>query len=109
LTNLEIGVYLYQDKEIEMKLTKAQQTTLNTIARNGGEMNGFAGQKGFYTLSVSVLSRLGLIEELGSCDCRRNEDGKHTVNHTILVGQKHGESFYNRVRITELGCKNVTV
>lgn len=89
------------------KLSKAQITTLGTISKWGGEMNTFAGQKGFYCLSVDALAKKGLIEKLGHCACcwpkSETEPTPCDREHTVLVGQKGGEHFYGRVRITDAG------
>lgn len=89
------------------KLSKAQITTLGTIIKWDGEMNTFAGQKGFYCLSIDALEKKGMIEKLGHCACYWPES--ETVptpcdrEHTVLVGQKGGEQFYGRVRVTPAG------
>lgn len=82
-----------------MKLTNAQTKTLRTIAANGGEMNGWAGQKGFYCLSLAPLVRMGLLEDIGTCDCYRHE--ACNIEHTTLEGQREGHLAYGRVKLTE--------
>ncbi len=71
-------------------LTSAQAKTLQTIRDNGGMMNGYAGQPGFYTKSIDPLAALGLIEKLGTCRCMAHEP----------CSMKHPEGIkYNVVRI----------
>jgi hypothetical protein len=55
-----------------MKLSRAQATTLQTVIDNGGEMNGYSGQKGFYVPSLGNLVKRGLLEDLGTT---RDDDG----------------------------------
>lgn len=74
-----------------MKLTKAQQTTLDTINERG-EMNAFSKTPGFYCASVPALARMGVIIHLGTCGCFHG--GAHTFEHKT-------ESGYNIVRAKE--------
>lgn len=70
-----------------VKISPAQEKTLRTIAANGGEMDGYAGQKGFSVNSLPPLVRAGLIEDLGT---KYTEDGENFAT-------------YNRSRITPDG------
>jgi hypothetical protein len=70
-----------------MKVTAAQTKTLKTIAANGGEMDGYAGQKGFYCASIIPLERLGLLEQLGT-------------KHKMVNGVSVGFETYCRVKLT---------
>ncbi len=49
-----------------MKLSRAQATTLRTVINNGGEMDGYCGQKGFSVPSLSNLVKRGLLDDLGT-------------------------------------------
>lgn len=69
------------------KITAAQAMTLRTIAANGGEMDGYAGQKGFRTASTGPLAAKGLLELLGTT---RTPDGTAFLT-------------YNRVKLTAAG------
>jgi hypothetical protein len=73
------------------KLSRAQETTLRTIRANGGEMDGYAGQPGFYVNSLGPLLRQGLLEDLG------------TTRSYDEAGVCTGFATYNRVRMTEAG------
>jgi len=70
-----------------IKISNAQATTLRTISSNGGEMDGYAGQKGFYCNSVTPLAKKGFLEYLGTTP---RMDGDRQV----------GFLTYNRVKLT---------
>lgn len=82
-------------------LTKAQATTLRTIVANGGEMNGYAGQPGFYCNSKTPLKRLGLVESIECDGCR--EHGWHASKCQRPLPGRGGNACYDRMRITEAG------
>lgn len=71
-----------------MKVTNAQAKTLRTIAANGGEMDGYAGQTGFYVNSLRPLHRAGFLESLGTTP---KMEGDRQVGYLT----------YNRVKLTE--------
>jgi hypothetical protein len=71
------------------QLTRAQDITLRTIAANGGEMDGWAGQMNFYCKSLDPLVRKGMLKKLGT---KRTDDDKHY-------------EWYDRHRITDEGWK----
>ncbi len=86
------------------KLSPAQIKTLTTIAANGGEMNTYAGQRGFYTHSIKPLARLGLVERVEGCEpCAANDDWANEVCARPLAGQGGGGRCYGRIRITTEG------
>lgn len=88
-----------------VKLSQAQATTLHTMLANGGEMNGYAGQRGFYCNSIPVLVRRGLVERLDMCEACSNRPaaGVAVTCQRPLAAQKGGGSCYNRVRVTNSG------
>lgn len=90
-------------------MSEAQGKTLRTMIARGGEMNGYAGQPGFYCNSVNPLIRMGLLERVDMCEgCRANNRRDFATDPTVpcerpLTGQKGGQSCYRRVRVTETG------
>lgn len=82
---------------VNTKITNAQRKTLATIIANGGEMNGWAGQKGFYCNSVPVLTRQHLIEPV-NCPC-----GTECTATEGFTCPTDGQDYYHRVRITDAG------
>jgi hypothetical protein len=89
------------------KLTKAGISTLRVVAAAGGTLNGWAGQKGFYTLSVDKLIRDGYLSDVPDCDnCaayRRGETPTRNCEAPLTFQGNDRESCYNRVRITDTG------
>lgn len=99
------------------KMSAAQIKTLGTLIARGGEMNSYAGQKGFYTNSVAVLHRLGYVTKPYSCGGTHGDTSSWsiaggtvttpglpcTVEHTELVGQGGGKDAYGRITITDAG------
>lgn len=73
-------------EEHTVKITKTQGMTLRTIAANGGEMDGYQGQKGFRTTSLAPLVKAGLLVRLGT-----------------TYTEKGGFATYNRHGITAAG------
>jgi hypothetical protein len=84
-------------------LSKAQIKTLRTLIARGGEMNGYAGQPGFYCNSKRPLVTAGMVEHVTQCDgCA--EHGYYAEQCVRpLAGQKGGNACYGRIRITEAG------
>ena len=90
------------------KLSTAQLKTLRTIIAAGGEMNGYAGQPGFYGNSVRPLADRGLLERIPACaPCAANDDWENEVCERPLAGQKGGQRSYARVRVTPTGREAV--
>lgn len=79
------------------KLSDAQWKTLTTLEFNGGMMNGWSGQRRFYTISLPALKRLGMIERV-ECPC--GPTCSATEGYTCPAD---GTIYYDRVRITEAG------
>lgn len=90
--------------------SKAQDKTLRTVVANGGEMNGYAGQRGFDGRSVETLVSAGLLECVADCASCSSSDDVFDAGHVCdrpLAGQRGGERCWDRVRITETGRKLV--
>lgn len=87
------------------KPTTAQMKTLRTIIANGGEMNGYAGQPGFYCNSLTAMVRKGFLEDVEPCaTCTANyKDGADKVCDRPLYGKSGVQRCYGRVRITDAG------
>jgi hypothetical protein len=85
------------------KLSAAQTKTLGTIVANGGEMNGWAGQRGFYCNSIGPLTRMGLVEPV-HCPGGPNHYDEHFNNEAdAYICPINGIQYYGRVRITTAG------
>lgn len=93
--------------EPPVNLTPAQIRTLRTIIANGGEMNGFAGQRGFRTNSLPPLRRRGLIESVPDCaNCADADifDHDHVCYRPLPEGTARMiNCCYDRHRITDAG------
>lgn len=91
-----------------MNLTPAQIKTLNTLIARGGEMNGFAGQKGFYCNSVRPLARMGLVENVADCASCSAENVDifaqgHVCDRPLPTPSRGARMCYQRLRITDAG------
>ncbi|WP_144121116.1 hypothetical protein [Catellatospora sichuanensis] len=85
-----------------MKLSTAQIKTLTAVAANGGVMNGYAGQKGFYCNSTPALVRMGLLQKVDNCaGC--DAHGYWAEKCEAPIKGKGGNACYYRVQITEAG------
>lgn len=85
-----------------MNLSKAQQTTLDTIRANGGQMNLWAGQKGFNMNSASSLLRMGVlarVQPCEGCEARSNGDESSVCSEPLTNLNYFFQSCHNRVRI----------
>lgn len=93
------------------KLTKPGMSTLKVVAAAGGTFNGWAGQKGFYTLSVGKLIRDGYLADVPDCQgCTDYADGK--TEQLICERPLHNQgpqraACYNRVQITDAGRRAI--
>jgi hypothetical protein len=87
------------------KVTATGLRVLKLIAANGGEMNGWAGQRGFSINAAEKLQRDGYLEMLRACKpCQTRWDEEHNIPcERPLVGQKAGNECYARRRLTEAG------
>jgi len=77
-----------------VKLSRAARSTLMAVKAHGGEMNGFAGQPGFYCQSTPKLIRQGLLENLGT---------KRDADERMLRDAEGRLTWYLRVRMTDAG------
>lgn len=86
-------------------LTPSQQKTLATVIANGGEMNGYAGQKDFHCHSARALVRKGVLISVPDCDACQDQRPEDCVNRTGEVHPVTGWEMgrcYCRVRVADM-------